>query len=92
LDPGRGKRFFTSPQQPDQLQAPTASSPSSAKVKNEWSCTSTPPIHHHGVERDKIICLHIILIYTIIIIIIIIIIITLCFCLYSKPLKPEAEY
>jgi len=75
LDPDRGKRFVTSPQQPDQLQAPTAPSPSSTMVKNEWSCTSTPPICLHGVERDKIIWLHIILIYTTTTIIIIIIII-----------------
>ena len=27
------------------------SPPSSAKVKNEWSCTSTPPICLHGVDR-----------------------------------------
>jgi len=27
--------------------------PSSAKVKNEWSYTSTPPVCLHGVERKK---------------------------------------
>jgi len=26
--------------------------PSGAKVKNEWSYTSTPPICLHGVDRD----------------------------------------
>jgi hypothetical protein len=25
------------------------SSPSSAKVKNAWSYTSTPPVHFHGI-------------------------------------------
>jgi len=25
----------------------------SAKVKNEWSCTSTPPVCHHGVDRNN---------------------------------------
>jgi len=29
------------------------SSPSNAKVKNEWSYTSAPPICIHGVERNK---------------------------------------
>jgi hypothetical protein len=29
------------------------STPSSAQVKNEWSCTSTPPICPHGMGRDK---------------------------------------
>jgi hypothetical protein len=27
--------------------------PSSAGVKNAWSCTSTPPICLLGMERDK---------------------------------------
>jgi hypothetical protein len=27
--------------------------PSSAKVKNEWSCTSTPPISLHGMDREN---------------------------------------
>ena len=27
--------------------------PSNAEVKNEWSCTSTPPIRLHGVDRDN---------------------------------------
>ena len=26
----------------------------SANVKNEWSCTSSPPICHHGVGRDNL--------------------------------------
>jgi hypothetical protein len=26
--------------------------PCSAKVKNEWSCTSAPPVFFHGVDRD----------------------------------------
>ena len=25
----------------------------SAKVKNEWSCTSSPPVCIHGVDRDN---------------------------------------
>jgi hypothetical protein len=29
------------------------SPPSSAEVKNEWSCTSTRPICRHGVHRDN---------------------------------------
>jgi hypothetical protein len=29
------------------------STPSTAQVKNEWSCTSTPPICPHGMDRDK---------------------------------------
>jgi hypothetical protein len=29
------------------------SNSSSAKTKNEWSCTSSPPICLHGVERDN---------------------------------------
>jgi hypothetical protein len=29
------------------------SPPSSAKVKYEWSYTSTPPICHHGVDKEK---------------------------------------
>jgi len=28
-------------------------SPPSAKIKNEQSCTSTPPIRSHGLDRDK---------------------------------------
>jgi hypothetical protein len=31
------------------------SSPSSAKVKNEWSCTSAPPISLHGMDRENFI-------------------------------------
>jgi len=27
---------------------------SSAEVKNEWSCTSAPPLHFCGVDREKI--------------------------------------
>jgi hypothetical protein len=27
--------------------------PSNAEVKNEWSCTSPPPIRLHGVDRDS---------------------------------------
>jgi len=30
------------------------SAPSNAKVKNEWSYTSTPPIFLHGVESDNL--------------------------------------
>jgi hypothetical protein len=30
------------------------SPPSSAKVMNEWSCTPTPLIHLHGVDRDNL--------------------------------------
>jgi hypothetical protein len=29
------------------------SNPSGAEVKKEWSYTSTPPIHLHGVDREK---------------------------------------
>jgi hypothetical protein len=29
------------------------SSPYNVEVKNEWSCTSTPPIRLHGVDRDS---------------------------------------
>jgi hypothetical protein len=29
------------------------SPPSSAKVKNEWNYTSTPPMHHNGLDREK---------------------------------------
>jgi len=29
--------------------------PSSAKVKNKWMYTSTPPICHNGVDRDNFI-------------------------------------
>jgi len=29
------------------------SPPPSAKVKNEWSCTSTPPTCLHGMDRDN---------------------------------------
>ena len=28
------------------------SPPSSDKIKNKWSCTSTPPTHHHAVSWD----------------------------------------
>jgi hypothetical protein len=28
------------------------SSPSSAKVKNEWNNISTPPVRLHGVDRE----------------------------------------
>ena len=28
--------------------------PSSAEVKNEWSCTTIPPIRLHGVDGDDI--------------------------------------
>ena len=28
--------------------------PSSVEVKNEWSCTTTPPIRLHGVDGDNI--------------------------------------
>ena len=29
------------------------SPPSSAEVKNEWSCTSTPSVRLHGVDSDN---------------------------------------
>jgi len=29
--------------------------PSTVEVKNEWSCTSTPPICLHGVDRENFI-------------------------------------
>ena len=29
------------------------SPPSSAEVKNEWSCASPPPIYLHDMDRDK---------------------------------------
>jgi len=28
-------------------------SSSSAEIKNEWSCTSTPPMYLHGADRDN---------------------------------------
>jgi hypothetical protein len=31
------------------------STPSGAEVKKEWSYTSTPPIHLHGVDRENFI-------------------------------------
>jgi len=31
------------------------SSPSSTKVKNDWSCTSTPPISLHDMDRENFI-------------------------------------
>jgi len=31
----------------------TTHAPSSVEVKNEWSFTSTPPIHFHGVDREN---------------------------------------
>jgi hypothetical protein len=27
--------------------------PRSAAVDNRWSCTSSPPISHHGMQRDS---------------------------------------
>jgi hypothetical protein len=30
------------------------SAPSNAKVKNDWSYTSTPPIFLHGVDSDNL--------------------------------------
>ena len=30
------------------------SSPSNAKVKNEWSCTSTSPVCLHGADRGQL--------------------------------------
>jgi hypothetical protein len=27
--------------------------PSSAEVKNKWSCTSTAPVRHHGMCKDN---------------------------------------
>jgi hypothetical protein len=30
------------------------SRPSNAEVRNEWSYTSTPPIHHYGVYKDSL--------------------------------------
>jgi hypothetical protein len=32
-------------------------SPSSAEVKNEWSCTSTPTMYLHGVHRASLTCI-----------------------------------
>jgi len=74
LNPGKGKKFFSSPKCPDWLWGPTIllyrgywgffkevkqpgcevdhSPPSSAEVKNEWSCTSNPPICLHGMEKE----------------------------------------
>ena len=34
---------------------------SSAKVKNEWSCTSVPPIRLHGVEGENVFTLPVVL-------------------------------
>jgi hypothetical protein len=31
---------------------------SSAEVKNAWSCTSTPPLHFHGMVLKQWMCLH----------------------------------
>jgi hypothetical protein len=44
------------------------SSPSRAEVKNEWSYTSTFPIHFHGVDRKNFtfICYHVNDIYRVI--------------------------
>ena len=28
-------------------------SSSSAEIKNEWSCTSAPPMYLHGADRDN---------------------------------------
>jgi hypothetical protein len=33
------------------------SPPTSAEVKNAWSCTSTPPVYLHGVDRENFTCL-----------------------------------
>jgi hypothetical protein len=35
------------------MSAVKCSSPSSAKVKNEWSCTTSPPVCLHGVDRNN---------------------------------------
>jgi hypothetical protein len=29
------------------------SPPSNTEIENEWSCTSTPPVCLHGVDRDS---------------------------------------
>ena len=42
--------FFTKVKQP--RCEVDHSPPSSAEVKNGWSCTSTPPICLHGVEKE----------------------------------------
>jgi len=28
--------------------------PSSAEIKNEWSCISAPPVYFHGMDRNNI--------------------------------------
>ena len=34
---------------------PNHTHPSSAEFKNEWSCTSTPPVRYHGGDREKLV-------------------------------------
>jgi hypothetical protein len=68
-NPGRGNRFFSKTPRPAlrPTQLPVQwvpgvkrpwrevnlSSPSSAEVKNEWSCASVSRIRLHGVGREK---------------------------------------
>ena len=68
-NPGRGKRSRSAlgPTQPlfneyrrsfPWLKRPRRevrhSSPSSSAIKNEWRCTSTPPLCLHGVDRENL--------------------------------------
>jgi len=45
-------RFFTEVKQPGFEVHHTPSS--SAEVKNEWSCTSAPPVCLHGMEKEAL--------------------------------------
>jgi hypothetical protein len=56
--------FFPGVQPPEREVNHTP--PSTVEVKNEWSCTSTPPICLHGVDRENFIfCLYLVLYFAI---------------------------
>ena len=65
LNPGRFKRYCPLQNRSDQICGPIKQElkrpgpevehwpPSCAEVRNEWSCTYTPPVWIHGVDRDN---------------------------------------
>jgi hypothetical protein len=55
--PDKDTRFFSSPKQADKLwvseHEADHSPPFNAKVNNERSCNSTPPMYYHGMQSDN---------------------------------------
>jgi hypothetical protein len=56
LNLSRGKRFLSSLNRSDQLQAMQPPHLYGAEVKNEWNCDSASPLCLNAVDRDNFYC------------------------------------